>query len=276
MHLWQVARGDYGWLTPDLAIYRDYDLGDAREVATGIDGVVLVQAAPTEAETDFLLDIARHSDGFVRGMVGWTDLAAADAPERIAALSRDKLLKGLRPMLQDIADPDWVLRDDVARGLDAMTKAGLALDLLIRPVHLPRCIRLAERHPGLAMVIDHCAKPNIAGGAFAPWADAIGAVAGQTAMRCKLSGLVTEAEGDAGLDDIAPYVRHAIRAFGPDRLIWGSDWPVLTLASGYETWRAAAEALVRQELPLAEASVFGGNAARFYRLGGLETDLPSK
>ncbi|MCU4159930.1 amidohydrolase family protein [Acidiphilium sp. AL] len=268
MHLWLVARGDYGWLTPDLPIHRDYDLADAREVATGIEGVVLVQAAPTEAETHFLLEIARNSDGFVRGVVGWTDLAAGDAPKRIAALARDPLLRGLRPMLQDIADPGWILRGDVARGLDAMVKAGLALDLLIRPAHLPHCVALARRHPGLAMAIDHCAKPDIADGAFASWADVIGAVAGETRIACKLSGLVTEAAGDARLDAIAPYARHAIRAFGPDRLIWGSDWPVLTLAGDYGAWRAAAQALVRQELPEAEALVFGGNAVRFYGLGG--------
>lgn len=262
IHLWQVARGDYGWLTPDLPIHRDYGLADARGAAAGTDGVVLVQAAPTEAETRFLLDIARKSGGFVRGVVGWTDLAAEDAPARIAALARDPLLKGLRPMLQDIADPDWILRPDVARGLDAMAKAGLALDLLIRPVHLAHCLALARRHSDLAMVIDHCAKPDIAGGAFVPWAEAIGVVAGATTISCKLSGLVTEAAGG----DIEPYARHAIRAFGPDRLIWGSDWPVLTLAGDYRGWHDAALALVERELSGAGAKAFGGNAARFYRL----------
>ncbi|HEX7390053.1 MAG TPA: amidohydrolase family protein [Acidiphilium sp.] len=262
LHLWRIARGDYGWLTPDLPICRDYDLADARAAAADIDGVVLVQAAPTGAETRLLLDIARESNGFVRGVVGWTDLAAPDAPERIATLATDPLLKGLRPMLQDIADPDWILHADVARGLDAMARAGLSLDLLIRPVHLPHCLTLARRHPGLAMVIDHCAKPDIAGGDFAPWAGLMETVAAETGISCKLSGLVTEAAGN----DIAPFARHAIRTFGPDRLIWGSDWPVLTLAGTYRNWRDTALALVEPELPGAGAKIFGGNAVRFYKL----------
>ncbi|MHB1305190.1 MAG: amidohydrolase family protein [Acidiphilium sp.] len=265
MHLWRVARGDYGWMTPDLSICRDYDLAEARATARGVDGAVLIQAAPTEAETAFLLDIARRADGFVKAVVGWADLAAPDAPARVAALARDPLLRGLRPMLQDIDDPDWILRADVARGLAAMERAGLSLDLLVRPEHLPRCLALARRHPGLAMVIDHAAKPDIAGGGFAPWLDALAPLADATGLVCKLSGLATEAAPGAPIEDMLPYARAVLALFGPDRIVWGSDWPVLTLAATYAEWQAASLALVREAAPDAEDAIFGGNAIRFYR-----------
>ncbi|MGC9270688.1 amidohydrolase family protein [Acidiphilium sp.] len=266
MHLWQVARGDYGWLTPDLPIYRDYGLDDARTVASEIDGVILIQAAPSEAETHFLLDIAHRSNRFVRAVVGWTDLAAPEAPARIAALARNPMLRGLRPMLQDIADPDWILRADVTRGLDAMVQAGLSLDLLIRPIHLTRCISLATRHPGLAMVIDHGAKPDIAGGDISRWAELMATIAAHPNLACKLSGLLSEcAPGDSS-SDVRPYARVVIECFGPDRVIWGSDWPVLTLAATYQHWHSLATAIVRAESPAAEFAIFGGNAERFYRL----------
>ena len=265
MHLWEVSRGDYFWLTSDLPIHRDFTLADARAAAPGLDGVILVQAAPTVAETRFLLDIAARSEGFVRGVVGWCDLTAADAPERVAALASAPLLCGLRPMLQDIVDPDWILRADVARGLDAMAANGLVLDLLVKPVHLPRCLALAARHPDLTMVIDHCAKPEIAAGAWSPWAEDIEQLANETALFCKLSGLVTEAADGAPLSDIEPHARHALRIFGPGRLLWGSDWPVATLRCPYGDWLGAAQSLLA-DLPAADRdAVFGNNALRVYR-----------
>lgn len=273
MHLWQIARGDYGWLTPDLPIHRDYTLADARRAARGVDGVILVQAAPTEAETRYLLDLAHRSDEFVRGVVGWVDLAAATAPAAIATLARDPLLRGLRPMLHDIDDPDWILRDAVAPGLAAMAGHGLTLDLLIRPVHLPRCIELAARHSGLQMVIDHCAKPDIVQDGFDPWAKALSTVAETTGIACKLSGLLTEATPGDGPAVLRRYMRHALAAFGPERLIWGSDWPVLTLASDYGTWRDAARSFIRDAAPEAEAAIFGDNANRIYGLAVMAGNL---
>jgi L-fuconolactonase len=266
LHLWQVARGDYGWLTLDLPIHRDYGLEEARTVACDVDGVILVQAAPSEAETLFLLNIAHRSDGFVRAVIGWTDLAAPDAPARIAALARNPMLRGLRPMLQDITDPDWILRSDVARGLDAMVHAGLSLDLLIRPIHLSRCTTLAARHPELAIVIDHGGKPRIASGDLLRWSESMALIAAQTEISCKLSGLMTELAPGGVSSDVVPYARVLIECFGPARLIWGSDWPVLTLATTYQHWLSLATAIVHVESPAAEFAIFGGNAERFYRL----------
>jgi L-fuconolactonase len=262
-HVWQLARGDYGWLTPDLPIHRDYGLNDLVPLLDDVAATVLVQAAPTEAETAFMLDVARGSGGLVRGVVGWTDLAAADAPERVAAWAQDKLLRGLRPMLQDIDDTLWILRPEVAAGLAAMARLGLRLDLLVTPRHLPDIPELAQRHPSLAAVVDHGAKPAIASCGFGSWAHDIARVAAETPWCCKLSGLVTEARPDWSGEDLRRYVDHLLACFGPQRLMWGSDWPVVDLAGGYTRWQATA----RQLVPDADhAAVFGETAATFYDL----------
>ncbi len=265
-HVWRLSRGDYGWLTPDLSIHRDYTLDDLRPLLGGITATVLVQAAPTEAETAFLLETARHSGGLVRGVVGWTDLAASDAPSRIAGMATDPLVRGLRPMLQDIADTEWILRPEVAAGLRAMTTGGLCLDALVQPRHLPAILTLCARHPDLPVVIDHAAKPDIAHGVFEPWASDIARVAQETAAVCKISGLITEAARDWRVDDLRPYVNHLLKTFGPQRLIWGSDWPVVELAGGYARWLAATRTLLAG-LPQTDCDgIEGGTAARFYRL----------
>ncbi len=263
-HIWRLARGDYAWLTPDLPIHRDYGLEDLRPLLGDVTATVLVQAAPTEAETWFLLDTARASVGLVRAVVGWADLASSTAPERVTALAAETPLKGLRPMLQDIADTGWILRDEVRPGLDAMERAGLRLDLLVQPRHLPLLPQLAERYPGLPMVVDHAAKPGIADGAWEPWAGDIARVARETPALCKLSGLVTEAAPGWTADDLRRYVDHLLEHFGPSRLLWGSDWPVVCLAGGFTRWRQATEELLAG-LPAAERdAVLGGTAARFY------------
>ncbi len=263
-HFWRLARGDYGWMTPDLPIYRDYGLDDLRPLLGEVTATVLVQAAPTEAETGFMLDTARASAGLVRAVVGWTDLASPIASTRIAALAGEAPLKGLRPMLQDISDTDWVLRDDVRPGLDAMERAGLRLDLLVQSRHLPLVTRLAERHPALPLVVDHAAKPRIADGAWEPWASDIARVAKETPAFCKLSGLVTEAAPDWTVDDLRRYADHLLEHFGPARLLWGSDWPVVCLAGGYVRWREATEALIAGLAGAERDAVLGGTAARFY------------
>ncbi len=265
-HVWRVDRGDYGWLTPDLPICRDYDLDDLRPLLGGISGTVLVQAAPTEAETAFMLEVARASGGLVRGVVGWTDLSAVDAPDRIGALASQPLLKGLRPMLQDIADTEWILRPQMAPALHAMVRYGIRFDALVQPRHLPVLLRLSEAHPDLPIVIDHAAKPDIANQAFAPWAGGIAVLARETAAVCKLSGLVTEAAANWSAGDLRPYVDHLLSVFGPSRLMWGSDWPVVDLAGGYARWRAATLACLDNLDQSDKEAVLGETAARFYGL----------
>jgi L-fuconolactonase len=265
-HLWTLARGDYGWLTADLQpIYRDFTLDDLvpHLLAGGIDGTILVQAAPTEAETMFLLEIAAAAD-VVRGVVGWTDFDAGDGEARIEALARQQLLVGLRPMVQDIADDDWLLRPALAPVLTAMAQHGLVFDALVLPRHLPRLLQVVDRHPDLAFVLDHCGKPQLASGEIEVWKGAIARLAERDNIVCKFSGLVTEARPDWRLADLRRAVDHVLACFGPWRLLWGSDWPVVNLAGGYAKWLVAAESLLADLSPDERASSFGGAAARIY------------
>ena len=265
-HVWNISRGDYAWLTPDLPIHRDYTLDDLLPLLGDITATVLVQAAPTEAETTFLLDVARDSSGLVRGVVGWTDLAHPDAPARIASMAVEPLLKGLRPMLQDIADTDWILRDEVQPAVRSMVATGLRFDALVQPRHLPVVATLCERHPALRLVIDHGAKPGIASRCWQPWADDIRRVARETSALCKLSGLVTEAARDWRSDDLRRYIDHLLACFGPERLMWGSDWPVVNLAGGYTRWRDASLALLGGLSAGELDAILGSAALKFYNL----------
>jgi L-fuconolactonase len=267
-HSWQLARGDYGWLTPRKgAIYRDVAVRDWQNVAAplGIHSGVLVQAAPTEAETLHLLALA---DVYlcVQGVVGWVNLIAPDAVQRIEALAQQPLFKGLRPMLHDIADPDWILQSAVQAPLEAMAHLGLVFDALIRPVHLPRMMVLAQRHPTLRIVIDHAAKPDIASHQWQPWASKMQRLAAETAACCKLSGLLTEAGPQPVVQAHRPYSQHVLDCFGAQRVIWGSDWPVLELASDYAPWWHECQAFCAALDAPQRAAIFGGNATRVYRL----------
>jgi len=265
-HFWTLARGDYGWLTSALApIYRDFGPPDLAPhlSAAGIEGTILVQAAPTEAETMFLLDIADNTE-LVCGVVGWTDFDAADALARIEALAARKLLVGLRPMVQDIADDDWLLGPALTPLLAAMARYGLVFDALVLPRHLPRLLRVVDRHPGLTFVLDHCGKPRLAIGEIAIWQRDVALLAERPNIVCKLSGLVTEAAPDWQVVDLRRAVDHVVKCFSPQRLLWGSDWPVVNLAGGYEKWFAATETLLADLSPDDKAAIFGGNAARIY------------
>jgi len=265
-HLWEIARGDYGWLTPDLgAIHRDFTASDLAPILArhDIQATILVQAAPTEAETRYLLGVAARNP-LVAGVVGWADFAAADAPDAIARLAADPLLVGLRPMVQDIPDDDWLLRPDLVPAFEALARHDLVFDALVLPKHLPRLLAVARRHPDLPVVIDHLAKPPIRERRFEPWARDLAALAARPNVVAKLSGLVTEASVDWTGDDLTPYVDHALACFSPHRLLWGSDWPVVDLAGGYDPWRAASDALLAGLAEGERTMVFGGNAARIY------------
>ena len=260
-HFWRMARGDYAWLTPALgAIYRDFTPDDLAPhlVAHGIAASILVQAAPTQEETVFLLDLAEKTP-FVAGVVGWTEFTAPDAVAAIAALAAHPHLVGLRPMVHDIADDDWL-----APAFEAMIAHHLVFDALLKPRHLRRLMTMLERHPQLRVVIDHAAKPAIGGSGDAAWRDDIAAVAQFPNVACKLSGLVTEAPANWTVDDLSPYAEHLLSCFGAERLIWGSDWPVLNLAADYDRWISTSAQLIAGLDATAQSRVFGGNAAGMY------------
>lgn len=267
-HFWRLDRGDYGWLTPDLTpLYRDFlpaDLEPLRRNA-GIRGTVLVQAAPTTAETRFLLGLA-DTTPWIAGVVGWVDLEEADAPKQLAALREAPAFLGVRPMIQDLPDPAWMLRPTLEPALQILTELGLRFDALVKPAHLGNLVRLLERHPDLRVAIDHGGKPEIRAGSFDGWARDMTQLARETNAVCKLSGLVTEAAPDWSDQNLQPYVDLLLEAFGPGRLLWGSDWPVVELAGGYEAWRGASLRLLDDLDSRDRAGVLGENARRFYGL----------
>ena len=275
-HFWTTSRDDYGWLTPDDAVlYRDFAPRDLAPLigAAGIDRTVLVQAAPTVAETRYLLGIAERTD-FVAGVVGWAPLDAPNAADVLDELAVHPKLVGVRPMIQDIADEDWMLGEAVGASLGALAERELAFDALVHPRHLSRLRVLLERNPTLRAVVDHAAKPSIAAGDFEGWAKDMALVACETSACCKLSGLVTEASVDWTTDDLRPYVDHLLECFGPERLMWGSDWPVVELAGGFERWREATHELLSELGEVERAQILGGVAARFYRPGPTTPSIP--
>ena len=264
-HIWTLGRNGCTWPTEaEGPIFRDYGLGDfaSEAAAHGIAGTVLVQSQERARDTEWLLEVAEEAE-MVAAVVGWADLAAPDAAERVAALAARRKLKSLRPMVQD-RGPDWYDDPALEAGFIAMIEHGLRLDALVRVPHLPALDRLAQRRPELSIVIDHAAKPRIgANGGFTEWHSAIAPLATRPNVFCKLSGLLTEC-GDAPLQAAEAYVRAILSLFGPERTLWGSDWPVLELASTYGDWLALARAWVPAA---AHGAVFGQTSAHFYGIG---------
>ncbi|MTV36973.1 amidohydrolase family protein [Duganella radicis] len=267
-HFWQLAARGGAWPPPSLAaIHRDFAPDDLSGLLRqhGVAATVLVQSLPSEADTRYMLALAERHD-FIGAVVGWTDLKAADAPQRIAALAAHGKLRGLRPMLQDLDDDCWIDDPALAPAVDAMLRHGLRLDALVLPRHLPALLTFARRHPELPIVIDHLAKPAMGDMPDAHWLDGMRRLAALPQVACKLSGMVTEAGPGWSVERLRPYARHVLDIFGPERVMWGSDWPVLNLASDYTAWLAASEALLQDLTPPQRAAVFGLNAKRFYRI----------
>ncbi len=273
-HFWNPARGDYDWIPKGHPVLdRAYAPADLTPImaAGGVDLTVLVQAAATIAETDYMLGLADASP-FVAGVVGWVDFEKPGDSAVLARLAGHPLFKGVRPLIQDIPDPDWMLRDDVAWAYRAICDQDLTFDALGFPQHLSRFLTLLGRYPDMRVVIDHGMKPRIrdhSASTFAEWAEGMERIATQTRAFCKFSGLVTEASPDWTVDDLRPYADHLLAAFGPDRLMWGSDWPVCNLAGGPARWLAAARDLTADLPPEAQARIFGRTAAAFYRIGAM-------
>jgi L-fuconolactonase len=280
-HLWDPARRDYPWMDDSLAPIRrrfgPADL-DAAAAPHQIDQTVLVQTVSSTEETEEFLAVAATS-ARIAGVVGWVELAAPDVAGELAALRAAPgggTLVGIRHQVHDEPDPRWLLREEVLRGLAAVADAGLSFDLLVRERELPAARAAVERLPQLEFVLDHLAKPRIREGATAPWAGELATLARLPNVTCKVSGLVTEADWAGWTTaQLVPYVRHAAEVFGPERLLFGSDWPVCLLAAGYGEVVAAAEAALEGAglAPSEREAVFAGNARRVYRLPETSHDL---
>jgi len=271
-HFWRLADREGQWPPASLAaIHRDFGPQDLapKLQAAGVDATVLVQSLPSVADTHWMLSVAADTP-FVSGVVGWVDFHAADVVAQIDELSRNPLLKGLRPMLQDLPDDDWIASAASDPAAEAMQRHGLVFDALVLLRQLRGLHRFASRHPGLPLVIDHAAKPLIARGDIEPWRADMAALAALPHVHCKVSGLLTEAGERRDAAALLPYVQTLWTLFGPRRLLWGSDWPVLNLAGDYAGWWQLAQALAHQLSPAPQPgdlrALFGGNAIRLYRL----------
>ncbi|MFG2650315.1 amidohydrolase family protein [Streptomyces sp. NPDC048436] len=272
-HVWDLSVRDQEWITGDALapIRRNFSLADLEPEAraAGVAATVLVQTVTVAEETPEFLALAAESD-LVAGVVGWTDLTHPDVADTLAAmrqLSGGQRLVGIRHQVQGEPDPQWLLRPDVRRGLAAIGAANLAYDLIVLPHQLPACVKAAQEHPELTLVLDHLGKPPIASGALEPWAAAVRALAALPNTVCKLSGLVTEADPKTWtVDDLRPYADTVLDAFGPDRLMFGSDWPVCTLAATYAEVVDTARQLTESLSDCERTALFAGTATRVYAL----------
>lgn len=268
-HFWRLSNPWTNWPTPDLApIYRDFGADDLEPhlAAANIDRTILVQAAPDPDETRNMLSVAA-SRPFVAGVVGWVDFEdPAQARADLDAFGQSPLFVGVRPMLQAIEDPAWILGEKQREVLAEIVRRGLTFDALIQPRHLDAVATLAELLPGLPIIIDHGAKPDIRERAFDGWATGMTSLARYGNVRVKLSGLLTEAERGDGLAELRPYVGLLRDAFGADRMMWGSDWPVINLVADYQHWADLSEQLLDGLDDKERSSVWGRTAIEAYGL----------
>ena len=269
-HFWKADRGDYHWMNPAVPVLcRDYLPSDLLPhlVKHGIERTILVQAAQTVAETDYLLALAAQNS-FIAGVVGWLDMDSADFPQQFESYRKNPRFIGLRPMLQDIPDPAWILRPQVLKSLQLVADADFPFEFLTYTRHLPYVLQALESVSSLRAVIDHISKPEIKERKLEPWKQLMAQAAQHTNLYCKLSGMITEADhAQWSPEALRPYIEHAVDCFGWDRIIFGSDWPVCLLAGTYDQVIEALMEVLRPRMdPTSEGKLFGANAANFYKL----------
>ena len=268
-HLWRYTAEEYGWISDQMAVLRrDFLPGDLRPQLerAGITGAIAVQARQTLEETDSLLRMAEENP-WIRGVVGWAPIAAPEFPGVLEKLRQNPRLKGLRHIVQDEPDDGFILGEDFNRGIQALRGTGLVYDVLIHARHLPQAIQFVDWHPEQAFVLDHCAKPRIASREIEPWRGQIRELAQRPHVCCKVSGLVTEADWTGWTpEDLRPYLDVVLEAFGAERLMFGSDWPVALLASGYQRWVDTVFGWTAELSASEREAIWGGNAVRVYSL----------
>jgi L-fuconolactonase len=269
-HFWQYNPAEHVWMTDELAaIRRDFLPGDLEPLlyGMGFDGCIAVQARQSIEETRWLLELAGEHD-FIRGVVGWVDLCSPELASQLERFAQHPKLVGVRHVVQDEPDDEFMLRADFRRGIAQLADFGLAYDVLVFPKHLAVAARLVDEFPAQRFVLDHVAKPAIAEGRLAPWDNDVRELAKRPNIHCKLSGMVTEARWRQWTPgDFRSYLDVVFDAFGPDRLMIGSDWPVCTLSAEYEAVIGIVTEYIGQFSKEVQDGILGGNCARFYRLG---------
>ncbi len=277
VHFWRLARGDNLALSPTMTpIYEDREPLDLKPhlEAAGIDRIIVVEGAETLAENMYTLGLAVHYP-WIAGVVGWIGPASPSIAEEVAALSANPRFRGVRPVRDDNRTIAWMLDRRLEPAWQALCDSGLVLEFLVQnPDEVPLVTHFVRAHQSMSIVIDHCAKPDIAGGRYEPWATDITELAQHRNVACKLSGLLNCARPDAGAAELDRYASHVLKTFGPDRVLWASDWPPLELAADYATWRSVSLELIAGLPATARAAILGGNAERIYGLGPVAGEIP--
>ena len=237
-HFWKLSRGDYTWLTPELtSLYEDYMPDEFEDILlkNNIQGTIVVQAADNSNETDFLLELANKYK-FILGVVGWVDMLDPEVRYKLEYYKSHQKFVGIRPMLQDIIDDDWMLKPKLTTAYNSLIDLKLCFDALVKPQHLNNLLKLIELYPDLKIILNHCGKPDIKSNKYKDWPVKINELAKHDKIYCKLSGLVTEAGSNDNFEDLIPYIDCVFNSFGTNKVIWGSDWPVINLVGDYNTW----------------------------------------
>lgn len=268
-HFWQYHPVKDAWITDDMkVIQQDFLPQHLQPVLeqNNVDGCVAVQADQSEEETDFLLNLAAGHD-FIKGIVGWIDLRNEALEERLAHYSQFSKLKGFRHIVQGEPDPAFIIREDFCRGIHLLSKYNFTYDILVYPVQLPAVAMFVQKFPDHRLVIDHLAKPYIKTGDVDNWAKHMRAIAQHPHVYCKLSGMITEADWNNWEPaHFAPFLEVCLEAFGPDRLLFGSDWPVCQVAGSYSQVKGIVTDFISHLSPTEQAKIMGGNAIAFYGL----------
>ena len=268
-HFWHYDPVNYDWIDDEMKdIRRDFLPGSLEKTIndSGIDGVISVQARQSLEETDWLLALA-HQHNFIKGIVGWIPLQHKEVAEILEQYAKDKLLKGVRHVIQGEADPDFMLRSDFNKGIGLLKKYHLIYDILVVEKQLPNVLRMVDLHPDQVFVLDHLAKPQIKKNELSPWKEHVQELAKRGNVNCKISGMVTEADyHNWTAEQLHPYFEVVMDAFGPERLLFGSDWPVCLVATNYRDWIDLVKNEISALSPLEQAQIMGGNAERIYKL----------
>ena len=270
-HFWNPARDDYRWLPKnDVILSRIYTPEDLKPHLenTGVSKTILIQAAPSIEETEYMLGIA-DATSFVLAVVGWIDFESPEHLKHLERFAKHPKFVGVRPMIQDIENVNWMLRDDINWAFEALIDLNLTFDCLGFPIHLENFHKILTRHPNLRAVIDHCMKPEIRNHSesnFKFWAEGMKKLSQNTEAFCKLSGIVTEAGSLLDIKQLQPYVNYVLDEYGSERIMWGSDWPVSGVRCSYEKWFQIANQLCEKLDERSISDIFGETACRFYGL----------
>ena len=267
-HFWKLSRGDYSWMSSEYKpLYKDFFPEDLEPLIKqkNISKTIIVQAADTVAETEYTLKLAEAND-FVAGVVGWVDLENSNTKETLDKLCESKFLKGIRPMIHDIENDAWMLNDNLKENLHYLANKKLTFDALVRPQHLRYLIKFVQKYDFLPIVIDHIAKPKILNSEIDQWKSDMKILSSFENVFCKFSGILTEVGEDYSKAQIEPYIDFVLNLFPPNKIMWGSDWPVLTMAENYGNWFDIAMDFCGNFSDSEKNMIFANTAKNFYNI----------